>query len=63
MASTATAAVQEETASFLPGETEGPSVKTAIPGPKSQKAIAELNEVFDTRSLNMIADYTKSYGN
>jgi 4-aminobutyrate aminotransferase/(S)-3-amino-2-methylpropionate transaminase len=50
--------------SFYPSwEPEGPSVKTDIPGPKSKAAIAELDEVFDTRSLNMLTDYTKSVGN
>ncbi|KAK3295654.1 aminotransferase class-III-domain-containing protein [Chaetomium fimeti] len=50
--------------SFYPSwEPEGPSVKTEIPGPKSKAAIAELDEVFDTRSLNMLTDYTKSVGN
>lgn len=36
---------------------------TPIPGPVSKKAIDELTEVFDTRSLNMICDYNKSVGN
>jgi 4-aminobutyrate aminotransferase/(S)-3-amino-2-methylpropionate transaminase len=45
------------------GEPSGPVVKTQIPGPKTQEAIDELNEVFDTRSINMLADYTKSKGN
>src|SRR4051812_25162947 len=49
--------------SFFPNEPSGPSVKTEIPGPKSKVAIAELDEVFDTRSLNMICDYEKSVGN
>lgn len=44
-------------------EPEAPSVKTPIPGPKSKAAIAELDEVFDTRSLNMLTDYTRSTGN
>ncbi|KAK4175016.1 putative 4-aminobutyrate aminotransferase [Triangularia setosa] len=44
-------------------EPEGPSVKTEIPGPKAKAEIAELNEVFDTRSLNMLTDYYKSTGN
>ena len=48
---------------FFPDEPAGPIVKTAIPGPQSRKAIAELDKVFDTRSLNMIANYQKSYGN
>lgn len=38
-------------------------MKTAIPGPQSKKAIEELDRVFDTRSLNMLADYRKSFGN
>lgn len=44
-------------------EPEGPSVKTEIPGPKAQAAIKELDEVFDTRSLNMLTDYPSSSGN
>lgn len=49
---------------FYAGEPEGPVLKTeSIPGPKSQEHIAELDKVFDTRSLNMLADYTKSFGN
>lgn len=48
---------------FFADEPAGPTVKTAIPGPESKKAIDELNKVFDTRSLNMLADYSKSYGN
>lgn len=48
---------------FFADEPHGPRVDTAIPGPKSQKAIAELNRVFDTRSLNMLANYQQSYGN
>lgn len=48
---------------FYAGEPEGPVVKTDIPGPKSKEAIAQLHKVFDTRSLNMLADYTQSFGN
>ncbi|KAI3337353.1 aminotransferase class-III-domain-containing protein [Xylariaceae sp. AK1471] len=48
---------------FYSGEPEGPVVKTDIPGPKAQEYIAKLDKVFDTRSLNMLADYTKSTGN
>ncbi|KAL6240451.1 4-aminobutyrate transaminase [Rhinocladiella similis] len=48
---------------FLPDEPAGPTVKTAIPGPNAKKAIAELHKVFDTRSLNMMANYQHSYGN
>jgi 4-aminobutyrate aminotransferase/(S)-3-amino-2-methylpropionate transaminase len=49
--------------SFLTQEPPGPIVKTAIPGPISQKAIKDLDRVFDTRSLNMIANYHQSFGN
>lgn len=44
-------------------EPEGPTVKTEIPGPKAKEVIKELDEVFDTRSLNMLTDYHKSVGN
>ncbi|PGH10144.1 4-aminobutyrate aminotransferase [Polytolypa hystricis UAMH7299] len=44
-------------------EPAGPHVKTSIPDQASQKAIAKLNTVFDTRSLNMLVDYSKSRGN
>ncbi|OTB07203.1 hypothetical protein M426DRAFT_318230 [Hypoxylon sp. CI-4A] len=49
--------------SFYPGEPEAPIVKTEIPGPASKEHITKLSQVFDTRSLNMLADYTKSTGN
>jgi 4-aminobutyrate aminotransferase/(S)-3-amino-2-methylpropionate transaminase len=49
--------------SFYDGEPEGPVLKTEIPGPKSQEHISKLDQVFDTRSLNMLADYNKSFGN
>jgi len=48
---------------FFPDEPAGPILKVAIPGPESKKAIAELDTVFDIRSLNMLADYKKSLGN
>ncbi|KAJ8120544.1 hypothetical protein ONZ43_g2771 [Nemania bipapillata] len=49
--------------SFYSGEPDAPVVKTEIPGPKAQEYITKLDKVFDTRSLNMLADYTKSTGN
>lgn len=49
--------------SLFPGEPEAPTVKTAIPGPKTKQHIEELTQVFDTRSMNMLADHTKSKGN
>ncbi|KAI9850477.1 MAG: 4-aminobutyrate transaminase [Thelocarpon superellum] len=48
---------------FFAEEPRGPTVKTAIPGPKDKQAIADLDRVFDTRSLNMIANYQNSFGN
>jgi 4-aminobutyrate aminotransferase / (S)-3-amino-2-methylpropionate transaminase len=64
----AAAAVAHDTSSpfeqpFFADEPHGPRVNTPIPGPKSKKAIAELNQVFDTRSLNLLANYQQSYGN
>ncbi|KAG5665178.1 hypothetical protein KAF25_009303 [Fusarium avenaceum] len=55
------AAVSEK--SFFAGEPDAPSVKTAIPGPQTKKHMDELTKVFDTRSANMLVDYTKSKGN
>ena len=48
---------------FFLDEPPRPIVRTPIPGPKSKLAIQDLNQVFDTRSLNMMANYQNSYGN
>ncbi|KAF1353467.1 4-aminobutyrate aminotransferase [Delphinella strobiligena] len=48
---------------YFPDEPAGPILRTEIPGPKSKKAIAQLDKVFDTRSLNMMANYQDSFGN
>ena len=48
---------------FFPDEPYAPTIRTSIPGPQSQKAIKELDRVFDTRSLNMLANYQNSFGN
>lgn len=48
---------------FFPDEPRGPMIRTQIPGPESVKAIEKLSKVFDTRSLNMMANYNDSYGN
>ncbi|KAK3340957.1 aminotransferase class-III-domain-containing protein [Neurospora tetraspora] len=59
-----TASTSKMASSFYDNwEPEGPTVKTEIPGPKAKEAIKELDEVFDTRSLNMLTDYPKSVGN
>ncbi|KAL9097732.1 MAG: hypothetical protein Q9165_000058 [Trypethelium subeluteriae] len=66
----AAAAVQQPAAStdfieqpFFPNEPTGPMIKTEIPGPQSKAAIQQLDKVFDTRSLNMMANYQHSIGN
>lgn len=48
---------------FFPNEPAAPLLSTAIPGPKNQAAAAELDQVFDVRSLNMLTDYSQSVGN
>ncbi|EON61745.1 4-aminobutyrate aminotransferase [Coniosporium apollinis CBS 100218] len=65
MASAAAAAAVPDAGEqpFFDDEPRGPIIKTEIPGPKSQEAIKRLTKVFDTRSLNMMADYTSSFGN
>src|SRR5271154_4680865 len=50
-------------APFFADEPAGPQVRTAIPGPENKKATAHLNRIFDTRNLNMMANYQQSYGN
>lgn len=64
-ASAAAAAVSSDAGeqAFFPGEPSQPIIKTQIPGPKSKAAIERLSKVTDTRSLNMMADYTRSNGN
>ncbi|KAI4247026.1 MAG: hypothetical protein L6R40_001691 [Gallowayella cf. fulva] len=66
-AATAATAVVPEVSSdehaFIPNEPTRPNVRTAIPGPESKRAIAELDRVFDIRSLNMMANYQNSFGN
>jgi 4-aminobutyrate aminotransferase/(S)-3-amino-2-methylpropionate transaminase len=44
-------------------EPEGPTMTGAFPGPKAKEATVHLDKVFDTRSMNMLADYKKSHGN
>jgi 4-aminobutyrate aminotransferase/(S)-3-amino-2-methylpropionate transaminase len=61
-AASAVAAVNEEQA-FFPDEPTAPIVKTQIPGPESSREIERLGKIFDTRSLNMMANYQQSYGN
>ncbi|KAI9697709.1 MAG: 4-aminobutyrate transaminase [Bogoriella megaspora] len=48
---------------YFPMEPTAPIIRAEIPGPESRKAIKELEKVFDTRSLNMMAEYKQSLGN
>ncbi|KAH6885202.1 4-aminobutyrate aminotransferas-like protein [Thelonectria olida] len=50
-------------ASPFVNEPTKPVMHTSIPGPKSKAAIKKLDNVFDTRSLNMLVDYPKCNGN
>ncbi|PHH79039.1 hypothetical protein CDD80_5753 [Ophiocordyceps camponoti-rufipedis] len=50
-------------AAFYGDEPAAPVLKTALPGPESKRHIEELRSAFETRSLNMMVDYTKSAGN
>ena len=48
---------------FFRDEPACPIVQSEIPGPKNRQAIQDLDKVFDTRSLKMMANYQNSYGN
>ena len=48
---------------FFADEPLRPTVLTEIPGPESRKVIKDLEKVFDTRSLNVMVNYEKSFGN
>jgi len=61
--SVASAPPRDDEKPFYANEAKGPSLKTALPGPEATRLTVELEKVFDTRSLNMMADYTKSFGN
>lgn len=49
--------------SMIPGEPEGPSIKTQVPGPKSLKLRDELNQYQISGTVQLFADYQKSLGN
>lgn len=52
------------TINYYPNEPTKPIVKTStVPGPESQKQLAELDKVFDARAAYFVADYEKSDGN
>ncbi len=56
-------ATRAASSSVFPNEPPKPAVKTAIPGPRSKAALEKLERVFDTRSMNFVADYDKCHGN
>jgi len=45
------------------GEPPGPTVKTRIPGPNSQKLLAEIETLQLSNTHHLFADYSKSIGN
>jgi len=47
----------------FPGEYDAPSMKTAIPGPKSKDLSKQMDKHQDTRTQHFFVDYKKSMGN
>lgn len=56
-------AAAAEPKALLPDEPTGPSVKTAIPGPKSLALLKDLDAIQQTTTIQFFVDYDKSYGN
>ncbi|ODQ64351.1 3-amino-2-methylpropionate transaminase [Nadsonia fulvescens var. elongata DSM 6958] len=49
---------------YYPQEPAQPVIKTeSVPGPASAVALAELDEIFDSRAAYFLVDYNKSIGN
>ncbi|PLB45216.1 4-aminobutyrate aminotransferase [Aspergillus steynii IBT 23096] len=44
-------------------EINGPSVRTAVPGPLTNSSKTELDTIFDARTVQMVIDYDRSSGN
>ncbi|XP_028041663.1 4-aminobutyrate aminotransferase, mitochondrial [Bombyx mandarina] len=49
--------------SVLQHEPDKPNIQTAIPGPKSQQLLKELNTLQQAGAVQLFADYDKSIGN
>ncbi|KAF0311512.1 4-aminobutyrate aminotransferase, mitochondrial [Amphibalanus amphitrite] len=52
-----------QTASLVQGEPNYPVVATAIPGPKSQELMKDLNDIQAVGSVQFFVDYARSLGN
>jgi len=48
---------------LVPGEPTHPTVRTQVPGPKSQELMAQHNKLQAMDSIHFFADYEKSIGN
>ncbi|KAJ8920285.1 hypothetical protein NQ315_011946 [Exocentrus adspersus] len=48
---------------LVPGEPDGPSVKTSIPGPKTKELLNELKALQQCGTVALFANYDKSIGN
>ncbi|KAI6233867.1 4-aminobutyrate aminotransferase, mitochondrial [Aphelenchoides fujianensis] len=51
------------TSSIATQEPKGPSVKTSVPGPRSQELHSQLKKVHQAPSVKFFVDYEKSFGN
>ncbi|KAJ8947724.1 hypothetical protein NQ318_017985 [Aromia moschata] len=51
------------TSSLVPGEPDGPCVKTAVPGPQSKSLLGELSKVQQCGTVQLFINYDKSIGN
>lgn len=49
--------------SLVPGEPARPVVQTAIPGPKSQEMLKQMETIQISEALQFFVDYSKSIGN
>ncbi|XP_037074392.1 4-aminobutyrate aminotransferase, mitochondrial-like isoform X2 [Pollicipes pollicipes] len=50
-------------ASLVPGEPTGPAMVTAVPGPRSQQLLKELDQIQASGSVQFFVDYERSLGN
>ncbi|KAL1915169.1 uncharacterized protein VTP21DRAFT_7650 [Calcarisporiella thermophila] len=48
---------------YFPNEPRAPIVNTSIPGARGKELLASLDKMQDTRSILMMADFSKSVGN